>query len=196
MSTAEKKLRYTFEEYLALEEKADYRSEFFNGEIFAMSGGSSSHSRIIFNTNREIGNAIYDSECSGFEGNLKVRIEESNVSVYPDLMVVCGPEKYYQDNPNLITNPTVIVEVLSESTALYDRTGKFRHYKRLPSFKEYVLIEQKEPRIDVYHKNKKGEWVWDEYEGIDAIIELKSIAISLSAKRVYHRVQFPEQSSK
>ena len=96
--------------------------------------------------------------------------------------------------PNIITNPTLIVEVLSESTALYDRTGKFRHYKQRASFKEYVLIEQKEPRIEVFRKGREGDWIWTEYEGLDAIVTLTTPSITLSAKRIYHKVEFPSHS--
>ena len=190
MSTAEKKLRYTFQEYLDLEEKADLRSEYYQGEIFAISGGTDRHSLIGTNMTREMGNGLMDSECFVFGSDLKIRIEAADAGVYPDGMVICGPRDYYEDRTDIVTNPIAVVEVLSDSTAAWDRGGKFKQYRLLPTLQEYILIEQKSPQIEIFTKNKDGFWVFREYEGLDSVIEIESLKISLSTRRVYHGIIF------
>ena len=192
MSTAEKKLRYSFEEYLVIEDQNDFKSEYYQGEIFAMSGGTDERSRISSNISREIGVALLEKECSVYDSNLKVRIEAADAGVYPDCQVICGPSEYYQGRKDVVLNPIVVVEVLSESTAAYDRGGKFSHYKKIPALMEYVLVEQKEPIVDVFRRNEEGLWVqFGRYEGLDSMVELTSIQVSIPANMIYHRVIFP-----
>lgn len=197
MSTAEKKLRYTFAEYLAMEEQADYKSEYYQGEIFAMSGGTGNHSLIGVNVNAELRSALLDKDCSVFGSDFKIRIEASDTGVYPDGTVFCGPIDYVEDRKDIATNPIVVIEVLSNSTAAYDRSGKFSHYRRIPSLKEYVLIEQDRAQVDVFRRNENGLWLgFEGFEGLDKSVEFKSLGISIPSKMIYHRVQFPPQSSK
>ena len=155
-----------------------------------MAGGTEEHSRIIGNLIREAGNAIFDRECSVFEGNLKIRIEEANSTVYPDAMIVCDPIDYYKERTDTITNPVVVFEVLSEGTAGYDRGGKFRKYQQLPSLKEYVLIEQSEAQIDIFRKDDSGVWTLHSWEGLEDSISSEALKIKLALDRIYHRVQF------
>lgn len=192
MGTAQKKPLYKYEEYLSLEEASDIRSEYYDGEIFDMAGGTEEHSRIISNVIREVGNEIFEKDCSVFEGNLKVRIEAANSTVYPDAMVVCSPIEYDHDRKDIICNPGIVIEVLSEGTAGYDRGGKFRKYQQLPSLQEYVLIEQKEAQVDVFRRNAQGLWILHSFQGLDAVLVLESLNIQVEMARLYHRVQFED----
>ena len=192
MHSAPKAPLLTYEEYLTQEDQNDFRSEFYDGEVFAMAGGTEEHSRIISNVIREVGNGILDQDCSVFEANLKIRIEEANSTVYPDAMVVCDPIDYDQERRDVIRNPSIVFEVLSKGTAAYDRGGKFHKYQRLSSLQEYILIEQKEARIDVFHRNAKGIWTFNTYAGLESQVRLESLGLELSMKMIYHRVQFPK----
>lgn len=188
MSISEEKVKYSIEEYLALEEKAENKSEYYDGEIYLMSGGTIAHGLIGANMARHLGNALDDRDCSVFGGEVKVRIESANAFVYPDAMVVCGDEERFNDLA--LTNPILVVEVLSESTAAWNYTDKFRLYQMLPSLEEYVLIEQKKPQVDVFRRNDDGLWFLEGYKGLEAMVELKSLGVEIALKDIYRRVKF------
>lgn len=190
MGLPQAKHYYTAAEYLALEEQAEYRSEYFEGEIFAMSGGSISHDRISGDLNRLLGNALIGRPCEALTSNMKVKIHNTSAYFYPDATVICGPPIFEDIKQHVITNPTVIIEVLSESTEAYDRGKKFLRYKQIPSVKEYVLISQMEPYVDVFHRETSGEWTLRTYEGLDAVMELRSVRISIPMSEIYRRVEF------
>ncbi len=179
---------YTVAEYLALEEPAEYRSEYFEGEIFAMAGGSPNHDRIASDCDRFIGDAIFGKGCETFTSNMKVRIENSKAYYYPDLSVVCGKAEFEQDG--ILTNPVVLFEILSPSTEGFDRGNKFRRYKQISSLREYVLISQNEPQIDVFFKTDDGSWRLDSYEGLDDLMQLRAIGIHIQLADIYRRVEF------
>ena len=191
MGTAEKHTRYTYQEYLALEEAADFKSEYYDGEIYAMSGGTRDHNLIGTNVCGELRAALKGKDCSVFSSELRVRIDKAESGVYPDGMVIYGPEAYYQDRADVITNPMVIIEVLSESTKAWDYKGKFRKYEMLPSLQEYVLIEQKEPQVDIFRRNDQGFWVLERYDGLATGVVFHSIGVTVPMKEIYYRVQFP-----
>lgn len=130
---AEQKTYFTREEYLAFEDRANYKSEFYNGEIFAMAGGSRNHSVICLNLNWGIRNAVTDKDCMGFDSNMKLDIAAHNLFVYPYLMVVCGEIGFSENRTDIITNPVLIIEVLSPSTEKFDRGDKFAYYRSLPA---------------------------------------------------------------
>jgi Uma2 family endonuclease len=182
--------KYTVAEYLAMEEVAEYKSEYFEGEIFAMAGGSPSHDRIASECDRFIGDAIHGKGCETFTSNMKVRIENSNAYYYPDLSVACGKSAFDGNGLGALTNPVLIVEVLSESTESFDRGKKFHRYKQISSFKEYVLIAQDEPQIDVFYKIEDGTWNQNSYAGMDDEMELRSLGIRVKLGDIYRRVEF------
>jgi len=192
MSTSEKKLRYTFDEYLELGKEAEFKSEFYQGEIFAMSAGTGDHSLIGTNVSRELGNALMGGECLVYGSDLKIRIDAADAGVYPDGMVICGPREYYKDRKDVIINPIVVIEVLSEGTAAWDRGGKFRQYRLLPSLQEYIVIEQKEAQIDIFRKNAKGLWVLESYRGLAEKVEFQSLGVGITSSGIYHGVNFSE----
>jgi Uma2 family endonuclease len=187
--------RYTVEEYLAMEEVAEYRSEYFEGEIFAMAGGSPSHDRIASQCDRVIGSAIESKGCETFTSSMKVRIENSKAYYYPDLSVACGEAEFDENGIGALTNPVLIIEVLSKSTEGFDRGDKFQRYKQISSFREYVMIAQSKPQIDVFYKTDAGFWRIDNYEGLDAVMELRSLGIQVKLADIYKRVKFEKEST-
>lgn len=179
-----KKLRHTFAEYLALEEEAVYQSEFSKGKIFPISGGTADHSLIGANCCAELNIGLKEEDCQTFNSELMIRIETAESAVYPDAIVICGPRDYFEGRKNVVTNPIVIVEILSESSASYDRGGKFRKYELLPSLQEYVLIEQKEAQIEVFRRKAQGLWELARNSGLDAKVQLHSLGIEISNRNI------------
>ncbi|MEM7038811.1 MAG: Uma2 family endonuclease, partial [Bacteroidota bacterium] len=151
--------KYTYQEYLAMEANAEYKSEFYNGKIYAKSGATFTHSLIGTNTTSILGNALNGKDCLTFNSDLNIRIEAADANAYPDAFVICGPPEFDQGRKHVVTNPTLIVEVLSDGTAAWDRGGKFKRYRQIPSLKEYVLIEQEDIQVEVFRKNEIGFWV-------------------------------------
>jgi Uma2 family endonuclease len=149
---------HTFAEYLALETKSDARHELVNGEILAMSGGTPEHSRLAASVIRELGVALRGRPCVTFTSDLRVRVQATGLTTYPDATVVCGRIEVDPEDKNTVTNPVVLVEVLSDSTETYDREDKRAHYRLIPSLREYVLVSQHERRIEHHHRNADGTW--------------------------------------
>jgi Uma2 family endonuclease len=182
--------KYTVAEYLEMEKAAEYRSEYFEGEIFAMSGGTLEHDRVAGDLQRILGNQLLDGPCECLTSNMKIRIQGSSAYYYPDLSVVCGEPILEDKDKHVVTNPMLIIEVLSESTESFDRGKKFHRYKQISSFIEYVLIAQSEPQIDVFRKMPDGLWVNESYEGLDDTMHLKSLGIQVKLADIYRRVKF------
>src|SRR6266540_385371 len=128
-------------EYLAMEEVADYKSEYYDGEIFAMSGGTADHSKIAVNFTAALSHLLETKPCHVFNSDMRLRVERSGMHTYPDAMVVCGKIEFVERRKDLLKNPVLIVEVVSESTRDYDRGAKFNFYKQIPTLKEYLLVE-------------------------------------------------------
>ncbi len=187
--------RLTEAEYLTLERAAvDVKSEFYDGEVFAMSGGTRWHSCIATNMAIELGRKLENRHCRPYNCDLRVKIEASGLYTYPDLSVVCGEPKFVDERLDTLTNPTLIVEVLSESTESYDRGRKFEHYRRIPSLREYLLISQEEPRIEQFFRRETNEWVLRDAIGLDTTLALPSLEISISLAAVFADVVFPPKA--
>jgi Uma2 family endonuclease len=182
--------RYTVDEYLEMEEASEYRSEYFNGEIFAMSGGTANHDRIASQCDKLIGAALGSRDCETFTGNMKIRIPGDLIYYYPDLSVNCADDKFEDQKQTILKNPSVIIEVLSDSTESHDRGKKFHRYKQISSLEEYVLIAQDEYQIDVFQKSNDGTWNLRSYAGIGDVMELRSLGIQLKLADIYLRVKF------
>jgi Uma2 family endonuclease len=185
------KHRHSVEEYLRLERDALDKHEFHDGEILAMSGGTVRHSLISANVSREIGNRLKGKACRNYDSNLRVR-PAPNRYLYPDNTVICGPVEYDPADPygETITNPKVIVEVLSPSTEKYDRTTKFDLYRKIASLEEYVLIYQSEPRIEIFARKPDGTWSIDVAAGMSAVAKLRSIHVDLPLTDAYSNIDF------
>ncbi len=141
---------YTFEEYLTLEEKAEYKSEYHQGKILAMAGASANHNRIAGNVFNAISNAIEARSCEAFMSDLRLWIEQKEIAAYPDVMVVCGGLKFVKGRSDTITNPKVIIEVLSKSTTGFDKGDKFYAYWTLDTFEECVFVDQYKMRVEYF----------------------------------------------
>lgn len=145
-----------YDQYLALEAAAEQKHEYIDGLIVAMSGGTAEHGRLAAAMTGLLFAALRGSGCRVFSSDVRVRVEETNRAAYPDLSVVCGELRHASDDRHAITNPRVLVEVLSESTEVDDRGAKFAHYRRLDALKEYVLVSQSEPRVEVFRRTAAG----------------------------------------
>jgi Uma2 family endonuclease len=177
-------------EYLTIERAAEIKSEFFDGEMFAMSGGTPQHSRIGTNLASEFSQRLKSHSCVPYNTDLRIKIEASGLFTYPDLSVICGPLKFAEGTDDTVVNPTLIVEVLSASTERYDRGRKFEHYRLIPDLKEYLLVSQDEPRIEQFVRQPDGRWLLGEAIGFDSTLELPSLQISISLAEVFSKVQF------
>ncbi len=179
-------------EYIKQEIETNTKHEYHNGKIYALAGGTLNHGLISGNIFSKMMSKLENknSPCVPFNSDIKLYIEHSNSYVYPDSMVVCGDFENSEEDENSIVNPVLIVEVLSKSTAEYDRGDKFYLYRQIPTFKEYVLIEQKKHVVDVHFKSEFSDlWKIVRYQGLDKIIQLQSIGIEVSMKELYHRTK-------
>ena len=183
---------YTPEEYLELEEKADYKNEYRDGEIISMTGGTTNHNKLALNLATGLNVALNDLDYEIYIGDVKLWIPRYREFTYPDVMVIEGQPVYYSANTTIVTNPVLIVEVLSKSTKDYDRGGKFLYYRSIPEFKEYILIDQTKYYVMQYVKTSENQWILTEYETEDALINLSSINVELSLKQLYKKVNFSE----
>lgn len=158
----EKKLdgHYTIAEYLELERVSELKHEYHNGRVYAFAGGSRNHGKIQFNVNRVLGNAIVDNNkpCSGYSSDVRIYIKPINSYLYPDTSVVWGEEETSEKQKKGITNPILVIEILSDSTKEYDRVEKFRKYRMLPSLQEYILIHQDKAEVETFYKGDDGVW--------------------------------------
>ncbi|MCY7349280.1 MAG: Uma2 family endonuclease [Cytophagaceae bacterium] len=188
------KYTFTIEEYLEREKTSLVKHEYHEGEIFAMAGSTPRHSRITTNTTRELGNALSGTACLEYNSDLQIATSRQKF-VYPDASVVCGELSTYEENPLASNNPVLIVEVLSDSTAAYDRTGKFMRYRQIPTFREYVLIEQGFPFVEVRTKLEDETWQIRIYEGLSETVVLKGIDVQIPMARLYSGVVFDANSA-
>lgn len=173
----------SYEEYLALEATADVKHEWLNGIIYAMSGGTPSHARIATNLTAKLHAALAGKRCAAFNSDLRIRVRETGLATYPDVSVVCGSMETDPKDENATTNPTLLVEVLSETTEAYDRGEKFAHYRRIPSLREYVLVGQTEPRVEVFRRNPDDTWTLYEFTG--GLVRLQSIDVAVPLADIY-----------
>lgn len=189
----EKLAGHTIADYLANETTSEIRHEYERGQILAMSGGTINHGLIGTNTTSELRNRIKGAqrECTTLGSDVKVRIEAVDSFVYPDAMVVCGPLETAEVDPDSVTNPTLVVEVLSKSTAGYDRGDKFFKYRQLPALREYILIDQYQPVVESFFKKEEGVWEIARVTGLDQSFPIKSLGFSIALADLYAGVTFP-----
>jgi Uma2 family endonuclease len=183
---------YSTEEYLALEEVADYKSEYIDGEIVPMAGGSTNHNQIALNFSTELNFAFKKLNYRVFMSDVRLWIPQRRIYTYPDVMVVVGEPEYYNNRTDTITNPRVIIEVLSPSTKGYDRSKKFEAYRTIPTFGEYLLIDQTRIYIEHFSKTDKKRWSFGEYDESDEAIALASVSFEISLVDIYNKVNFEQ----
>jgi len=197
--TAQRSKKLTVEEYVELEQSTNTKYEYHDGEVFAMSGGSFNHSILCAQINFQVRNQLSksDKNCFVFNSEMKLHIEKYNKYFYPDAMVVCGDFKQPDDFKDAITNPVLIVEVLSKKTEAYDRGEKFEKYQSIHSFEEYVLITQDKPKVEVFYRKQNTQnsqntnnWQLDYYEGLETTFYLQSLKINVEMKALYDKIKF------
>jgi len=182
--------RYTASEYLALEDKAEFKSEFINGEIIPMAGASANHNIITGKFHALLLLALEDREYSVFMSDMRLWLPEYSRYTYPDVMVVAGDPVFVDQRQMEVTNPCLIVEILSSSTQAYDHNSKFRQYRSIPSFQEYILVYQNGYEVDHYVKESEDRWVLMTYKGEESVIELGSMRMGIRLRDLYKQVKF------
>ena len=174
----------SFREYLDLEAASDIKHEYFEGQIFAMAGSTIPHAELTARVTGLLFVALRGGPCRPISSDARVRVGVTTLATYPDLSVVCGPVERDPEDPHSITNPTVLVEVLSPSTEGYDRGQKFEHYQRLQSLQDYVLVAQDRPRVERFHRLPDGTWTYEAL-GPGKVLQLSSIGSTLSIDELY-----------
>jgi Uma2 family endonuclease len=185
--------RFTPAEYYALERDATYKSDYYNGEIFSMAGGTGEHSQITGNLIIAVGIRLRGGPCTLRESNLRLKVKATGLRTYPDAAVYCDPIEYDPEDGERQTalNATVVFEVLSPSTEGYDRGVKAENYRRIESLRAYVLVAQDRAHVEVHLRQPDGAWLLREAAGLDASVRIESLGIDLPLSEVYDRVEFP-----
>ena len=180
----------TPEQYLEIERKAEFKSEYFQGEMFAMSGARYPHIGIVANTMRELGQQLRRGPCRPLSNDMRVRVTPTGLYTYPDVVVICGEPQFLDDTFDTLLNPTVIIEVLSESTEAYDRGQKFAQYRSLESLKEYLLISSLRVSVERYTRQPDGSWNYIAKASLEDSLDLKSVDCHLLLADLYEKVDF------
>ncbi len=193
--SAQPKIRFSPAEYAALEEKAEYKSQYYDGEIFAMAGGTYEHSALAGNVFGRLFSRLDGKPCQPYNSDLMVSILETGLRTYPDVSVVCGQREMDPEVKVAVTNPTVLVEVLSPSTEAYDRGTKAEHYRKIPSLKCLILVASTRRHVEVYERREDGAWVLREYSGAGQSVPVASLGLELAMEEIYRGVELPEGGS-
>ena len=189
MATAARITRYTPEQYLAMERKSDFKSEYDGGFITAMSGASTEHNLITGNLHGEIRSQLKGRPCMVFMSDMRLCVSRTGLYTYPDVMAACGERQYLDAEVDTLLNPTMIVEVLSTTTESYDRGRKFGHYRQLASLKEYVMVAQDEVKVERYTR-RGDDWVLSVFTSLDDKLRLTSIDCEAPLREIYDKVEF------
>ena len=193
------KRKLTVAEYLAIEKKAEFKSEFFDGEMFpvhrdgplGMAGASRAHNTVTANLLGELHARLKRGPCRAFVNDQRVLIDRTGLYCYPDVLIVCGGVESTEDDEDTITNPRVVIEVLSPTTERYDRGAKFRHYQQVPSLVEYVLVSQDEAVVERFVRQADGSWALVSFVGLEAELALTAVPVRVPLADIYAGVEFP-----
>jgi len=186
----QQKARFTAAEYLSMERNSSEKHEFAFGEIYAMGGASARHVEIVGNVVRELGNQLRQRPCRVYSTDLRLCVDADHRYTYPDVVVVCDEPRFLDDQLDTLSNPDLIVEVLSESTRNYDRGDKFQQYRGIPSFREYLLVDQAKAHVERHSKQNDGTWLLWETDSLNDVIRLESIAVTLPVAEIYFKIEF------
>jgi len=167
------------------------RSEYVGGEVFAMTGASVEHNAIVANIVRELGTQMKGRPCQVYANDLKVRIRSADAGKYPDLIALCGEHQFQDGRRDVLLNPSLIVEVLSDSTEAYDRGDKFALYRQIPSLREYLLVSQHRVQVELYSRSADGRWTLTDFSALTDSVPLASVDCTLSLAEVFDKVEFP-----
>lgn len=186
-------LYLTPEQYLAQERQSGTRNEYFNGEIFAMAGASREHNQIAANLVRVLGNQLLEKPCNVYASDMKVKIDKARKYTYPDVVVACQPERFEDEKRDVLLNPAVIIEILSDSTEAYDRGQKFLHYQLLNSLVVYLLVAQDTSRMEIFLRDKDpNSWTYSQFDNLDDNVQIDCIDCTLPVREVYRKVVFKD----
>jgi len=177
-------------EYLAMERMAEFKSEYFQGEVFAMSGGTTCHSLISTNITRELGNLLKGRDCTVYNSDLRVKVPAAGLYTYPDGIVVCGRPETEDARTDTLLNPLVLIEVLSPGSESYDRGRKFNFYRQIASLRTYLLVAQETPRVEQFVRQENAQWLLSEAEGLASQLHLPALAVDLRLAEVFADVTF------
>lgn len=180
----------TEEQYLEIERKAEFKSEYFQGEMFAMPDARLAHIQIVANAMCELGQQLRGGPCQSLSNDMRVCVKPVGLYTYPDVVVVCGEPTFLDDTFDTLLNPAVIIEVLTESTETYDRDKKFELYRSLESLAEYVMISSRRVRVERYSREPDATWNYSEKTNAADTIDLKSVDCHLPLAVLYERVEF------
>jgi Uma2 family endonuclease len=192
--SAQSQPRLTPEEYLALDRAAESRSEYYRGEMFAMSGGSFPHAQIILNLGGELRHLLKGKGCRVTSSEVRLRVSPEGLYTYPDVMIVCMGPTFADNQKETLLNPVLIGEVLSPSTERHDRGFKFAQYQQLESLQEYVLVSQTEPRVEVFRRQPMAKWLYSDVRGLDSCCALESVGCDIPLAEIYDLITFDPQS--
>ncbi len=179
------KNRFTIEEYLAFENASEEKHEYYDGEIFAMSGAKVDHNIISSNLSTELGQVLKGKPCRPLGSDQRVYIPKNSLFTYPDISIVCGKVETKEDDEWNMLNPTVIIEILSPSTKNYDRGDKFKLYRDIPTLREYILVDSETIAIEAFRINDSGHWELEEYKDIQAILTIKAVQTEIPVSEIY-----------
>jgi Uma2 family endonuclease len=183
-------------EYLARERKAEFRSGFYRGEMFAMAGASWEHTLIKDNTAHEARKQLDEGSCRVLTSDLRVKVDATGLYTYPDIIIVCDEPRFEDRILDTLLNPRCLMEVLSDSTEKYDRGAKFKHYRQVPSLQEYVLIAQDEALVERHVRQPNGDWLMTEFRGLEQTLALTSVPAKIALTDVYRGVEFPQNAGR
>jgi Uma2 family endonuclease len=195
MSTASKNW-LTPQAYLAQERRADYKSEYLRGEVFAMAGASYEHTLSKDNLARHAGNQLADGPCRILTSDMRVKVEATGLYTYPDIAIVCEEPRFEDEVFDTLLNPRTLVEVLSDSAEKYDRGAKFAHYRQIPSLQEYVLVAQDQPLVERFVRQADGSWLMTAFEGLSQTLAFTSVPVQVSLAEIYRGITFPEHANR
>ncbi len=188
---------YSLSDYLELEKSTDEKFEFWDGNVWSMSGAAYEHNIVVRNLGTELDVQLRKKGCSSFPSDMRIKVPEYPPYRYPDLTALCGePQIEKIGGIDMLVNPQLIVEVLSDSTEAFDRGDKFTYYKSIPSFSEYVLVAQHRPHVTVFVKHGDGFWANYEYNDLDQTVQLSSVPCELRLSDIYRGVEFVQRETR
>jgi Uma2 family endonuclease len=178
-------------EYLEIERGAEFKSQFFDGGMFAMASGTQRHSLISANCGREFGIVLRGSRCVVFDSNIKVKSEVTGLYTYADVTIACGEQRFFDEEMDVLLNPSLVIEVLSDSTEAFERGKKAEHYRQIASLGAYLLISQDRPHVEQYIRQPSGDWLLRETTGVEAKLEVATLGVAIPMSEIYAGVKFP-----
>lgn len=185
----------TPQEYLDIERAAEFRSAYYRGEMFAMTGASRKHNLICANLTIEIGTQFKGRRCEVYQSDMRVRVSDTGLYTYPDVVAVCGDPKFDDDHFDVLSNPQVLIEVLSDSTESYDRGSKFEKYRKIESLQDYILISQNGCAVERFTRQPNNQWLMWSTTDMMETLEVASIDCSIKIEDIYAKIEFGDNEA-